>query len=797
MEHWLADEPVGAWREPWRLRAGRWARGDKPLVAGAAAGVLVAMLASGAGLWWRGQQRAEQRQAVAAALDELGRLQGQSRWAEARAVLGQAQDRLGEGGPGDLQERLERARRDLGLVTQVDAIRLQRASWVEGRFDTGGADRDYAAAFARGGLGRVGDAPEAVAQRVVDTGVKEALITALDDWATCAGEPSRRVWVLAVARRADPDPWRDRLGDLAVRQDKAALSRLAKEVPAERLTAPLLATIGLSAWPDSADLLRAGQARYPGDFWINYHLAHLLGKSAPEEAVAYYRAAIAVRPKTSAAHNDLGLALWDMGQLDQAIACYRQAIALDPKLARAHYNLGLVLRKKGRVEEAVASYRRAIALDPASPAAYTGLGNALHDKGQVDEALACHRRAIKLAPKLALAHYNLANALKDKGWLEEAIAGWRRATELDPKYVAAHTNLGTALRDKGRVKEAIACYRRAIELDPKHASAHSGLGLALLGQGRVEEALACYRRANALDPKDAKIHVSLGAILCDHKHDYDAAIGAFRRAIELDPKVASAHYNLGNALFGADRLEEAGACFRRAIALDPAYAEAHCNLGAFLRGRGKFAEALASFRRGHELGSKRPGWSNPSAQWVAHCQRLVELDARLLAVLRGDAKPADNAERVALAQLGARYKRLYGAAARFYVDAFAAEPNLAEDLKAAYRYTAACSAALAGSGQGEDAALLAAGERVRWRQQAVAWLRADLGAWAKLREAGKETDRALLRRMLLHWQKDAALAGLRNAAALDKLPDAEQAACRQLWADVADLLKMTGGTGKP
>jgi serine/threonine-protein kinase len=94
VERWLADEPVGAYREPLRARAGRWARRHRVLVAATAVGLLVASLAGGAGLWWLEQQASERRQGVAAALHEVGRLQQQARWAEARVALEQADRRL-------------------------------------------------------------------------------------------------------------------------------------------------------------------------------------------------------------------------------------------------------------------------------------------------------------------------------------------------------------------------------------------------------------------------------------------------------------------------------------------------------------------------------------------------------------------------------------------------------------------------------------------------------------------------------------------------------------------------------
>ena len=42
------------------------------------------------------------------------------------------------------------------------------------------------------------------------------------------------------------------------------------------------------------------------------------------------------------------------------------------------------------------------------------------------------------------------------------------------------------------------------------------------------------------------------------------------------------------------------------------------------------------------------------------------------------------------------------------------------------------------------------------------------------------------------WQKDPALAGLRDGEALAKLPAEEREACRKVWAAVAALLKGGG-----
>jgi hypothetical protein len=103
-----------------------------------------------------------------------------------------------------------------------------------------------------------------------------------------------------------------------------------------------------------------------------------------------------------------------------------------------------------------------------------------------------------------------------------------------------------------------------------------------------------------------------------------------------------------------------------------------------------------------------------------------------------------------------RYKWLTAAAARFYAEAFAAEPKRAEDPASANRSGATRAAALAGTGQGEDAGSLDAAERARLRQRALGWLRADLAAMGKRLETGGAEGRATVQARLRQWQRDPA-----------------------------------------
>jgi Flp pilus assembly protein TadD len=701
VEHWLADEPVSAYREPWATRARRWIRRHKPAVAAAAAAALAVLLLGGAGAVWLERQRAErrveqarqeerQRQEAGAALDKLPDLLRQWRWKEAETVLGEADRRLGEAGPADLRARAAQARVDLDLAVQLDTIRLRRATKIvqfdlsfdlsfgvrdirrgpltilEGQYEMEKMEQDYSAAFARVSVvaGQVDE--EGAAARVRDSAIREQLVAALDDWAGVTRKPELGPWLLGIARRADPDDWRDRFRDPKVRSDRAALQSLANELlwdEARKLKAQspqLLAALGtalLYGQGDAVPLLTEARERYPSDFWLHFELGNALTQAQKwGEAAGCYRAALAVQPEAVAVYNNLGGALLK-GRLGGAIRVYQKALELDPKSAPTHNNLGLALAADGQMEKAIAAFEEAIKLDP----------------------------------DYAWAHYNLGIALKDKRPPEQLVPYFRKAAELDAKNAKAYSALGVALGAGGQLDEAIIAFEKAVKLDAKDAQTQGNFGMALLGRGRFAEAQAATQACLKLLP-------------------------------EGDP----------------------------------------------LR---KLAD-----------------------QQLQQCERLLALDEKLRAILEGKDKPASDTERLDLAWLCLQsYRGYYATAARFYAESIDARPELVKDPRNGLRYDAARASALAAAGQGRDAGPLGEKERDRLRQQALDWLKADLAQWAKLAEGDAAAARADVRKYLQHWQKDPSLAGLRDEAALGNLPEAERAACQQLWAEVAELLKKRGG----
>jgi serine/threonine protein kinase/Flp pilus assembly protein TadD len=813
VERYLRDEPVVACPPSALYRFRKFARRNKARLAGAALIMLcIALLGGGAG--WvirdRAARQAKMSHDLELALDRADLFQGEGKRAEALAAVERAELLTGQAPPqlarrkrlAAVKERLAAEARDQAFIARFEEIRLRVQSHVdvaENQFTSRAGLPEIRDALRHYGTEIGVMAPAEAAARVQGRPepVRLNLISALDECLRLAPteDAPTRQWLLATLAAAETDAWRERARKAVAGARWEALEQLAREADVRKQPPSFLLFVAenlpAQMRPTRLDLFRRIQRAHPADLWANKMLASELQTNNGQQAetIRYYTAALALRPDNPGLYFNRGFALGKAGAADEAIADYRQAVALAPQYVHAHGELGNALWDKGHLDGAIAEFREVIRIKKDDAIAHNNLGNVLRAKGQLDEAIAEFREAIRIKDD-AMPHNNLGVALRDKGHLDDAIAEHREAIRLEKDNAMAHNNLGCVLRDKGHLDDAIAEYREAIRLKNDYAEAHDNLGVALEEKGRLDEAIAECREAIRIKNDYATAHYDLGIALRKKGH-LDEAITEYREAIRLKNDYTNAHFNLGDALKDKGRLDDAVAEHKKTIDLRPDFAEAHCNLGNILRLQGQFTASLDSYKRGHALGSKRSGWHYPSARWVAHVERLVRLEAQLPDVLAGKGTPADNGERLGLLEV-CRLTRRYFAAARLSADAFAANPKLADDLKSSDRYNAACFAALAAAGQGIGADKLDDQEQSRLRQQALAWLRADLEQWSKQSKAANSRDRQVTLAMLKHWQRDTDLAGVRDADALIKRSAQERDSWRKLWADVAELLKKDG-----
>jgi protein O-mannosyl-transferase len=248
-------------------------------------------------------------------------------------------------------------------------------------------------------------------------------------------------------------------------------------------------------------------------------------------------------PSCWMAHNNLGVARLQKGQVDEAIGHYQKAVAIKPDYAEAYRNLGNAFLQKGQVDQAMAHFQKAFEISPDYADAHKNFGNAFLQKGQVDEAITHYQKALEIKPDKADAYSNLGNAFLQKGLVDQAMAQFQKALEIEPDYADARSNLGNAFLQKKQVSEAITHYQKALEIKPDFPEAHYNLGNAFLQKKQVDEAITHYQKALEIKPEYSEALGNLGNAFLQ-KGQVDEAITRYQKALEIKPSNVAVQNNL-------------------------------------------------------------------------------------------------------------------------------------------------------------------------------------------------------------------------------------------------------------
>ncbi len=402
----IAARPVGALEY-----AAKWTRRHPGRAAALVGGTLFALvfLASG---WWVLAERAAMAREVQQDLVKAEQALERSDWPEARAAVELARTRLGHGGPVELRRRLDRADRGLKLADRLEEIQTRNQEFdfipdkkrnPEEPVFSSGTDKEFEEAFRGAALGNVGDPPEQAAGRIRETGIRRAIVEAFDVWSLYAGDIRRVKWISAVANLADSDQtaWRKRVRDPSTRSNRAAIEELARTAPLDGQSVQLHLALGRRLGGVKADdvgFLRRVQAANRNNYWITFELARLLAERHDHDALGYYRAAVAIRPRSFSALTGLGRLLLDYGRIAEAEETQRFLIELYPDRDIPYHTMAVINREQARFDLAVANCREAIRRNPASGTAYGTLGWVLIELGEFEEARAMASRALELLP---------------------------------------------------------------------------------------------------------------------------------------------------------------------------------------------------------------------------------------------------------------------------------------------------------------------------------------------------------------------------------------------------------------
>ena len=603
VERWMADEPVSAWREPWRWRARRWLARHRSLVASAAAALLiVAVVSVGAALLIEGARRDEAR-----ALDARTRALA----AEVRAKA-EADRRLKDANQ-VVETFLAAVGDDLRRVQGAQAVRrrlLQQAA-------------DY---FARVAAERSGD-PELEYQAFRATyrsGKVRRMLSEIEEAIARYRDAARRGQDLL---RAAPDSARY-LQLLASTEIElgACMERLGRADEAE------------AAYRRSVELHGRALAIEPDDVETLNNLASahnnlgVLLRGHPDRAEPEYRQAIELRrdltrrkPEELKYHDDLGSSLTNLGMLEgargrlreqvelqrESVAVRERAVKLSPDnpdylrgLALSRGNLAGALGEFGRDEEAIRVYRvvdaefsALVDRNPEVPEFRFLKAVCLIDACEVLNRLDRYEEALETSAAALREYEGLVRRKPESHEYLFGVGAARiaRAAALDhlKRYAEAEP---PARRARDEFEALVSRYPTVQMYSRFLGMAHLTLGQVLHHLGREAEAEAALRRAievldhvartwpDLLATGDdlAQVHESLAVMYQDQGRAgpflqaVDAAMTHRRAAVERAPDsarpraaLAQVHRRRGEALLMLDRPDEAAGEADRLVGLRP------------------------------------------------------------------------------------------------------------------------------------------------------------------------------------------------------------------------------------
>jgi eukaryotic-like serine/threonine-protein kinase len=394
----LRGEPIAARRAGPLERLMRWARRKPAHATLAGMGALIAAASIAGATWYGATVRANGR-AIADGLRIVDSAAVAGAWDEARRALDLVLARQAATPDASFADPIAKRERDLRTVTELAAVRMQRTLAITGDFDPKASADRYAEILRTAGLVETGDDPDRIAARIAASPIRAAIVEALDDWVLCSRDRPHISWLMAINRRSDPDPaWRDRLRTPTRWTDREHLRSLAADADVAREPVPLLfllANLLADVGDDPIPFLSRVQRARPSDFWVNFLLGEMHQARGHADAVAFYRAAVALRPESVGAHVNLGIALQDLGRTSEAEAEWMVALDLAPDTALVHFSLATAAFADRRFEDAAARASEAIRLDPDTHHGHALLGSALVRLGRFEEAIAALRTALE------------------------------------------------------------------------------------------------------------------------------------------------------------------------------------------------------------------------------------------------------------------------------------------------------------------------------------------------------------------------------------------------------------------
>lgn len=182
-----------------------------------------------------------------------------------------------------------------------------------------------------------------------------------------------------------------------------------------------------------------------------HHLAGLVNLQVYRDAQGALGAlsrAAELEPGDAEYRYQYGIALAQLGHVEQARRELQAAVAAESDHAAALYRLGRLAEREGELISAINYFSQSIHADPRFEQPYTALGSLYFEHGRPQEAVAVLEQGVRNQPESVLARAELGRVYLALGEHDAAITYLRQAAEGRGAPSALYFNLGTALRDR-------------------------------------------------------------------------------------------------------------------------------------------------------------------------------------------------------------------------------------------------------------------------------------------------------------------------------------------------------------
>ena len=320
---------------------------------------------------------------------------------------------------------------------------------------------------------------------------------------------------------------------------------------------------GLGKLDDSIAAYRKSVEAKPDVFESNLNLGLQLAKAHSPDAEKFLRAATELKPTSHPAEGQfrawLSLAhVLEKNKPDEAIAAYQKAAALRPKEAEPHLAAGLLLENQNKFADAEQEYKQALEIDPSSSDAVTGLANIYMRGRRFPDAEAALRKVVAAHPEQAAPRIQLGRVLAAEEKNDEAIAELQAGAKLAPNDASLQRDLADLYVTAGKNDQAEPVYRTLLVTHPKDAELHRSLGQCLLRQKKFPEAQQEFLLAVTIKPDLGVAYGDL-AFAANENKDYPLAIKALDARVKFLPEIPITYFLRASAFDHLRQVKQAAA----------------------------------------------------------------------------------------------------------------------------------------------------------------------------------------------------------------------------------------------